>query len=306
METTKSTKRDLEIRQALLMWSRNNPRFLPWKRDRDPYRIWVSEIILQQTRVDQGLPYYMRFISKYPSIQHLAASSENDLMKIWEGLGYYRRARNMLTAARKVVDNFNGIFPNEYEQILALNGIGPYTAAAISSFAFNKPYVVVDGNVVRLITRLQGIIDPVEENHTREIIQKHAEDLLDVEEPGTFNQAIMDFGSQQCKPANPDCNPCPLSRQCVALRKNLVGIIPVKKAKKPKRHRYFYYLVPVKGDFTYVKRRDEDDIWPQLHEFYLVETAGEVEWEAILKKSIYRLFRVQPNPENTNSCSLIK
>jgi A/G-specific adenine glycosylase len=204
-------------------------------------------------------------------------------MKIWEGLGYYRRAMNMLTTARKIVKDFNGVFPDEYEQILGLNGIGPYTAAAISSFAFNKPYVVVDGNVVRLITRLQGIIEPVEETTTKLIIQKLAEGLLDVEEPGTFNQAIMDFGSQQCKPVNPDCNQCPLSRQCGAHNKNLISMIPVKKAKKPKRHRYFYYLVPVKEDVIYVRRRNEGDIWAQLYEFYLVETNSKAPWEEILK-----------------------
>jgi A/G-specific adenine glycosylase len=296
MNTTKSTKRDKEIRKALLLWSRDNPRFLPWKKDRDPYHIWVSEIILQQTRVEQGLPYYERFISRYPTIQHLAASSDNDLMKIWEGLGYYRRARNMLTTARSVVDNCNGIFPNQYEQILALDGIGPYTAAAIASFAFNQPHVVVDGNVVRLISRLHGITDPVEETRTKQIIQKHAEHLLDVEEPGIFNQAIMDFGSQQCKPANPDCDKCPLSRQCGALKKDLVKLIPVKKAKRPKRSRHFYYLVPVKGDFTYIRRRDEGDIWPQLYEFYLVEAASKIGWEAILESVDLPIIKSHTKP----------
>ncbi len=283
MPLIKSTKsREKRIRQGLVNWSAQNPRVLPWKASKDPYRIWVSEMILQQTRVEQGLPYYERFITRYPQLKDLAITTEDDLMKMWEGLGYYRRARYMLSTAKEIVERYPNSFPNTYEEILALKGVGPYTAAAIASFAFDLPYVVVDGNVNRLISRLYGIREAIEEADVKKRIEKIAQGLLDRQNPDRFNQAIMDFGSLLCKPANPDCANCPLTCECIAHQQDLVKMIPAKKVKKPKRKRFFYYLVPKVNDRVFVKKRTNGDIWPNLFEFYLIEGKKLLSWEEIL------------------------
>lgn len=282
MTVSKNTKTIKIIRSRLLDWSQKNHRSLPWKKNKDPYQIWVSEIILQQTRLEQGLPYYHRFLERYPTLEDLASSNEDDLMKIWEGLGYYRRARHMLQTARVILEQNEGTFPNTYEDILKLKGVGSYTAAAIASFAFDLPYVVVDGNVIRLISRLNGITDPVDEPRIRKKIEAIADDLLDRNDPASFNQAIMDFGSKQCKPVSPLCSDCPLSSHCVSYQEGLVSQIPTKRDKQPKRVRHFYYLVPFKGEHLYVRKRNESDIWSGLFEFYLVETKNETSWDKIL------------------------
>lgn len=280
----KNTKSAGAIRRALLQWSTQHPRFLPWKQNKNAYEIWVSEIILQQTRVEQGLPYYLRFIDRYPTIQDLASTSEDELMKIWEGLGYYRRARHMLQSAKVIVQQYEGIFPSTFEEIISLKGVGDYTAAAIASFAFDLPYVVVDGNVIRLITRLFGITDPVDTNVIQEKIKVLAGEILDKKDPARFNQAIMDFGSLQCKPANPQCLTCPLQLHCKAHQRGIVEKIPAKKEKKAKKQRYFYYLVPQLNDYLYIKKRQGSDIWAGLFEFYLIEATKKTLWADILRE----------------------
>ncbi|MCB0667771.1 MAG: A/G-specific adenine glycosylase [Saprospiraceae bacterium] len=272
------------MRNALLQWSRENPRSLPWKKDKNPYQIWVSEIILQQTRVEQGLPYYHRFMERYPTVETLAATSEDELMKIWEGLGYYRRAQHMLHSARIIVEQYNGEFPSNYEDILRLKGVGDYTAAAVASFAFDLPQVVVDGNVIRVVSRLFAIQDPVDTRATSQRIYDLANQLLDRNDPSFFNQAIMDFGALQCRPANPDCISCPLNFSCTSFQKGIVNLVPLKGKKKAKKIRYFYYIVPTLGNKLYVRKRDKADIWSGLFEFYLIETNNETSWSTVLKK----------------------
>ncbi|MCL4109213.1 UNVERIFIED_CONTAM: hypothetical protein GTU68_062981 [Idotea baltica] len=280
MSAFKINIRKKRVRERLLTWSAENPRNLPWTETKDPYLIWVSEIILQQTRVEQGRPYYERFIEKYPSVHDLAQTSDDELMKVWEGLGYYRRAKHMLESARKI--SAQGIFPKTHDEILSLKGVGPYTAAAVASFAFDLPYVVVDGNVIRLISRLEGIQEPVDNSATRKTIQQVAEELLDRQKPSEFNQAIMDFGAKQCKPGLPDCTSCPIRPDCIGYELGLQQEIPLKKTKKPKKERYFYYLVPTKGKNVYIRKRTANDIWQNLFEFYLIECDQPTSWEEIL------------------------
>ncbi len=282
MSDHNNTKKELRIRNALLDWSAHHPRYLPWKADKDPYRIWVSEIILQQTRVEQGLPYFERFIDRYPDLMTLAATSEDALMKVWEGLGYYRRAKHMLMAAREIALTHGGVFPQSYDAIRNLKGVGSYTASAIASFAFDLPFVVIDGNAIRVITRLYGITGTVSETKTRNQIAEIAELLLDKHRPAAFNQAIMDFGALHCKPTNPSCLVCPLANDCQAYQENQVALIPVKKARKQKRGRHFYYLVPVFKDQVYIRKRTDGDIWPNLFEFLLFESNGPQKWATIL------------------------
>jgi len=280
MSTSKLNIRKKRVREKLLSWSAENPRHLPWTATKDPYLIWVSEIILQQTRVEQGRPYYERFIEKYPSVQDLAQTNDDELMKVWEGLGYYRRAKHMLESARQVAAD--GRFPETYEGLLSLKGVGTYTAAAVASFAFDLPYVVVDGNVIRLISRLEGIEEPVDTSATKRIIQEVADELMDPKRPSAFNQAIMDFGAKQCKPGLPDCENCPLRPDCIGYELGIQQRIPLKKPKKPKKERYFYYLVPSIGEEIYIRKRQANDIWQNLFEFYLVECDHPTSWEDIL------------------------
>ncbi|MCB0688394.1 MAG: A/G-specific adenine glycosylase [Saprospiraceae bacterium] len=278
----KNTKYLNAIQKGIMAWSSENPRHLPWKDNRDPYQIWVSEIILQQTRVEQGLPYYLKFMERYPTLLDLANSTEDELMKIWEGLGYYRRARHMHQSAQIIVQQYDAIFPQNYSDILQLKGVGSYTAAAIASFAFDLPYVVVDGNVIRLISRLFALVDPVDDPSVRKEIENLASMLLDKTDPAFFNQAIMDFGAIQCKPVHPECNHCPLQEKCQAFQKDMVNLIPAKKEKKPRKTRFFYYLVPYKDEFFYIRKRSTTDIWSGLFEFYLIEFSEEVDWSKIL------------------------
>jgi A/G-specific adenine glycosylase len=267
-----------------MSWSAQNPRDLPWKETRNPYVIWVSEIILQQTRIEQGTPYFLRFIERYPSIFDLAETNDDELMKIWEGLGYYRRARHMLETARNIVMNYEGNFPSTYEQILGLKGIGKYTASAIASFAYDLPHAVVDGNVIRVITRLQGITQPVQTAEIRKQIEVFAAKFLDRNDPAGFNQAIMDFGATTCKPNKPECESCALQFDCLAFVRGQTHLIPYKKEKKPKRHRHFYYLVMRLGDRIYIRKRAQKDIWQDLFEFYLIESDQEASWQELLSR----------------------
>lgn len=266
--------------QILMDWHRHqNDREMPWKGEKKPYRIWLSEIILQQTRVEQGMGYYHRFIEQYPTIEDLAKAPDQQVFKLWEGLGYYNRCRNLLHTAREIVHQRRGIFPDTYEDLLALKGVGPYTAAAIASFAYNLPYAVVDGNVFRVLARYTGIDTATDSTEGKKIFHDLAYQLLDKKEPALYNQAIMDFGATICKPMSPLCAACPLQSGCGALAKGKVNQLPVKEKILQRRTRYFNYFILEYRQKIWVQQRTAKDIWQQLFEFYLVETEKPVSWD---------------------------
>lgn len=267
-----SSDAKLFFTQSLLKWdAEENIREMPWKREKDPYKIWLSEIILQQTRVEQGWAYYNRFIQHYPDIKKLAAAPEKDIFKLWEGLGYYIRCRNLIATAKYIAAELNGIFPTTYHDILQLKGIGAYTAAAIASFAYNLPYAVVDGNVMRVLARYFAIETPIDSNEGKKEFAALAQQLLKKGLAGKYNQAIMDFGATICKPKQPLCLKCPLAKKCAALRQQIVNDLPLKSKKLVKKNRWFYYLLIEKNDGFLVRIRNQKDIWQQLHEFVLIE-----------------------------------
>lgn len=258
---------------------------MPWKGEKDPYKVWLSEIILQQTRVEQGWDYYKKFIQKFPDISALAKTSDEKIYKMWEGLGYYTRCRNLIHTARFIAFENDGKFPAEYKDILKLKGVGPYTAAAIASFAFNQPCAVVDGNVYRVLSRYFGIDVPLDSEKSKKHFSLLAHQLLDKKNPGIYNQALMDFGAIVCKPAAPLCSSCPLKKDCIAFRKNIVSELPVKTKKPKKRARWMYYiLAEYKGKYL-VSKRDKKDIWQNLNEFLLVESGKKISTAAVLKKA---------------------
>ncbi len=257
---------------SLIEWDNTHQRYLPWKETKDPYKIWISEIILQQTRVAQGIQYYKRFTERFPSIKDLAAAPLEAVLKAWEGLGYYSRARNLHSAAKEVIKKHGGIFPTSYEDILDLKGIGPYTASAIASFAFDQPYAVVDGNVLRILSRHEASSKVVNESKNRKYFQALADEYLDTSKPAAFNQAIMNLGALICTPKNPKCEVCPLHKTCLAFLNNEVSKFPVKTKTKKKRERYFNYLIIHRSDQKIALfQRMEKDIWQGLYEFYLLE-----------------------------------
>ena len=255
----------------LIEWYLKNCRDLPWRQTRDAYLIWVSESILQQTRVAQGMDYYNRFTTLFPDIYTLAAAHPDEVMKAWQGLGYYNRASNLLEAARDVVNNRGGKIPSTYSELLKMKGIGPYIAAAIASFAFNERVPVVDGNVIRIISRLAGIYST-----DRKIFTSIASDMMDTEEPYLFNQAIMEFGALQCVPVLPRCPECPFTEKCYAYTSGNVDNLPVKKKRPGRKNRYFHYFVIIKPDGWIMKKRDSSDIWKGLYDFPLIETTRPV------------------------------
>ncbi|MDX5326589.1 MAG: A/G-specific adenine glycosylase [Bacteroidota bacterium] len=260
------------LSNTLQQWYEENKRDLPWRSSPSPYHIWVSEIILQQTRVAQGERYYHRFIDRFPDIPSLASADEDELLKIWEGLGYYSRARNLHRAAKTVMEKHGGSLPNSYKELLSLPGIGPYTAAAIASICFKEPEVVVDGNVHRVIARLFGIDTPVNSNQGHQEVRIKAQSLMNDRDPGTFNQALMEFGALQCTPGLPDCDACPLISDCVAYRSDRVRELPVKKKKAPVRDRTLNFLVmrSPKGRVR-VEKRGDKGIWKGLYQFPVTE-----------------------------------
>ncbi|BDS14144.1 A/G-specific adenine glycosylase [Aureispira anguillae] len=263
--------------EKLLDWYQPDERPLPWKAIKNPYFIWLSEIILQQTRVQQGLPYYIKFVEQFPTITDLAGASQDEVFKLWEGLGYYSRARNLHAAAQMVRDDYAGVFPSTYPEIRALKGVGEYTAAAIASFAYDLPYAVVDGNVYRVLSRFFGIDTPIDTTAGKKEFRLRADELLDRNNPAVYNQAIMDFGATHCTPKAPKCETCLHQKQCVAFRENRVMNLPVKSKKIKKRSRYFYYLVLNKGTKIYLNKRSEKDIWADLYDFLLIELEQQVE-----------------------------
>lgn len=259
--------------EILLKWDFNqNSRTMPWKGEKDPYKIWLSEIILQQTRVEQGLEYYNRFVAHFPTIRDLALADEKKVFKLWEGLGYYLRCRNLIATARYIHAELKGVFPNTYEDILKLKGVGLYTASAIGSFAFNLPHAVVDGNVLRVLARVFGIKDAIDSTAGKNKFSKLAYDLLDRNKPALYNQAIMDFGATVCKPAIPLCTACVFSKYCVAYNENKVAALPVKEKKIKQRKRFFYFFLIQYHDKIALRERTQKDIWQHLHEFPLIES----------------------------------
>ena len=244
---------------------------MPWKGEKDPYKIWLSEVILQQTRVEQGWEYYNNFIKTFPTVHDLAKAPEQQVFKLWEGLGYYSRCKNLIATAKIIVEKYNGEFPRKYEDILALKGIGPYTAAAIASFAFNMPYPVVDGNVYRVLARYFGVTTPVDSAEGKQLFNELARVLLDHKKPGIYNQAIMDFGAVVCKPQLPLCLQCVQRKECEAFRHNAVDRLPVKEKAIKKRNRWFYYFIIEYKGKVYIHKRGGKDIWENLYQFPLVE-----------------------------------
>lgn len=258
----------MEFAESLLLWYKTNRRDLPWRNTRDPYRIWISEIILQQTRVAQGLDYYLRFTDRFPDVAALAAAPEDEVLRLWQGLGYYSRARNLLAAARSM----NGVFPDTYAGVRTLKGVGDYTAAAICSIAYGMPYAVVDGNVYRVLARYFNIDAPIDTTAGRKYFAALADELLDRNHPDLYNQAIMDFGATVCTPQSPECARCPLAESCAAHASHTETSLPVKEKKVKTSTRYLTYLKIVAGNHTFIRKRTGNDIWKGLYEFPLIET----------------------------------
>lgn len=282
------------FQQKLLKWYHENKRNLPWRHTHDPYKIWVSEIILQQTRVAQGQPYYERFISTFPSIRDLADASEKEILRLWQGLGYYSRARNMHRCAKKISSELKGSFPSTYENLLTLPGVGPYTAAAIASMAFGQPVAVVDGNVFRVLARIFGIDLDISTPAAKRTFTERANELLDTAQAGDFNQAMMEFGATCCTPKNPQCSSCPFAKSCVAKARNQIDLLPVKLKKQKVRVRYFHYVVFEYRGMIAMRERTDADIWKGLYDFFLIETTRPLSEKKMMEgeKSLMRFAKV--------------
>lgn len=245
---------------------------MPWKGERDPYRIWLSEIILQQTRVEQGRAYYEKFIAHYPTVFELAEAPIDEILKLWEGLGYYSRARNLHFTARKIQQEYKGVFPNTYKELLKLKGVGPYTASAIASFAFGLPHPVVDGNSLRLVSRFTGSVRPIDQPSGKKWVQEFLDQQLPKNSAASFNQALMDFGATICKPKGAECDICPLAQRCIALKESRVEEIPLKAKQLKRKARVFHYLYVIHDDQLYITKRDQKDIWQGLYELPMKES----------------------------------
>ncbi|MFC2079941.1 A/G-specific adenine glycosylase [Bacteroidota bacterium] len=274
----------MKISEIILNWYKKNKRNLPWRYTNDPFKIWVSEIILQQTRVDQGLGYYLRFIDRFPDLTSLAEADEQEVIKLWQGLGYYSRARNLHYASRQIINTLDGIFPSTYISLMKLKGVGPYTAAAIASFSFNEAVAVVDGNVSRVLSRLFALTEPINSTQGQKMLEILANELLDKDNPGEYNQGIMEFGAIQCVPGKPDCQNCPLKDKCEAMKIGAVQNFPIKLKKGVVKERYFTYLIINQGGFTYLHKRTGNDIWKQMFEFPLIEQKDHLNMEMLEKQ----------------------
>jgi A/G-specific adenine glycosylase len=273
----------LNFTHIIIEWYHGNKRDLPWRNTEDPYKIWLSEIILQQTRVAQGLPYYEKFVEKYPTIIDLARADEQDVLKLWQGLGYYSRARNLHFTAKLITDVLNGIFPDSYKKLLKMKGIGDYTAAAIASFAFGEKVPTLDGNVYRVLSRYFGLEIPIDTLIAKVEFKKLASKLIDPKRPDVFNQAVMEFGALQCVSVSPICKNCPLNESCYALKNNKISDLPFKSKKVIVSSRNFHYLLFLdKNQQTIVQKREKNDIWKHLFEFPLLESDDELNLEQIV------------------------
>ncbi|MDX8552386.1 A/G-specific adenine glycosylase [Tenacibaculum sp. 1B UA] len=280
------------LSKKLVCWYLQNKRDLPWRKTKDPYRVWLSEIMLQQTRVAQGQPYFFKFTKAFPTVFDLAKADETEVLKLWQGLGYYSRARNLHFTAKFIVEELNGVFPKTYKELLKLKGVGDYTASAIASICYNEPVAVVDGNVYRVLSRYFGVNTPINSIKGIKEFKELAQTLIDETQPGVYNQAIMDFGALHCKPRNPLCNECPLADSCVALAKNQIKELPVKEKKIKIKKRYFNYLVPVtESNETVLEERKGRGIWQGLYQFPLIETQKKTNEEELIENEQFtKLF----------------
>ena len=263
----------MSFHKKLLDWYKENRRPFPWRENTKPYNVWLSEIILQQTRAAQGLPYYESFISNFPTVEQLAAAKEDHVMKLWQGLGYYSRARNLHATAKTITHQYHGRFPNDFNQIKSLKGIGDYTASAIASICFGQEQAVVDGNVYRVLSRIYGMDQPIDSSRAHKIFKEKAQNLIKGAAPGDFNQAIMEFGALQCVPKNPNCQDCIFKNQCVAFQQAKVGLLPVKANKVKVKNRYLHFFVLIdESKNTLLQKREGNGIWQNLYQFPLIET----------------------------------
>lgn len=269
--------RRIRLSDRLISWYRENKRDLPWRQTRDPYKIWLSEILLQQTRVSQGLPYYYKFINNFPALRDLVNASEKEILRLWQGLGYYSRARNMHRCAEIIVREHQGIFPSEYDRLIKLPGIGPYTAAAIASITFDKPIPVLDGNVIRVLSRIFGILEDPQSGKGKKVFAALAENQISLSNPGEYNQAVMEFGALHCKPLRPACGQCTLNDFCYAYNHHKINELPLKIRKQPKKERFFNYLIIRDKGRIFLKERIKKDIWKGMYDFFMIETkSGEL------------------------------
>ncbi|MFD1017231.1 A/G-specific adenine glycosylase [Winogradskyella rapida] len=263
----------MSFQSKLILWYSDKKRDLPWRATNNPYTIWLSEIILQQTQIKQGLPYYEEFVANYPTVFDLAEASETSVLKLWQGLGYYSRARNLHTTAKHIAYELNGKFPDNYKDLLKLKGVGDYTASAIASIAFNEPAAVVDGNVYRVLSRYFGIDTPINTSAGIKEFKTLASSLILKDQPATYNQALMEFGALQCKPKNPNCEACPLNANCAALQHQRVGELPVKLKKTKISTKYFNFIVGIdQQQQTFIEQRTHKGIWQNLYQFPLIES----------------------------------
>ncbi|MFM2213340.1 MAG: Adenine glycosylase [Bacteroidota bacterium] len=274
----------MKFSNLLIQWYLQNKRDLPWRDDTNPYTIWLSEIMLQQTRVAQGLPYFLRFTEAFPTVFDLAKASEQEVLKLWQGLGYYSRARNLHKTAQQIAFDFNGVFPKTYKDLLALKGVGDYTAAAIASFAYNEDVPVVDGNVYRVLSRYFGVTTDIASSGAKKEFTQLAAAVLPKGKANRFNQAIMEFGALQCVPKNPNCSQCIFNDSCVALQKKQVAVLPIKSKKTKVTARFFNYLIFTDDvAHTMLQQRTTKGIWHNLYEFPLLETATALSEQEVLK-----------------------
>jgi A/G-specific adenine glycosylase len=280
----------MDLSAELIAWYKTNKRDLPWRNTTDAYIIWLSEIILQQTRVEQGLPYFYRFAEKYPTVTLFALAQEDDILKLWQGLGYYSRGRNMLKTTQFVQQHYNGVFPVTYQELIKLKGIGEYTAAAISSFAANEARAVVDGNVYRVLARYFGIDEPINSPKGKKMFQQIADEILDRSNPALHNQAIMEFGAMLCKPKNPACGICPVRMGCSAFISNATTFLPVKLKTLKIRKRYFNYLLMFDGKKVLINKRDESDIWANMYDLPMIETPVSTDLAELLESEEMNQF----------------
>lgn len=280
----------MDFSNKILLWYRQNMRDLPWRHESDPYRVWISEVILQQTRIDQGIGYYLHFIERFPNLNILAGASEDEVLKIWQGLGYYSRARNLLSGARQVAELYQGQLPDNAKQLKTIKGIGDYTAAAIASISFNEAVPAIDGNVYRVLSRVFGIETPIDSTEGKKTFAKLAATLMNADHPGDFNQALMEFGALHCKPAQPLCQSCTFQNECLAFNLKKVQVLPVKAKKIRPVNRYFFYLVVEEQGAVYLKKRTSNDIWKNLYDFPMIETPEAIPVEQVIGSSAWQLL----------------
>ncbi len=274
----------MSFSKILTDWYSVHKRILPWRLTKNPYNIWLSEIILQQTQVKQGLPYYEAFVKQFPTVKNLADATESEVLKLWQGLGYYSRARNLHFTAKHVAYDLGGVFPSDYKGLIKLKGVGDYTASAIASICFNAPEAVVDGNAYRVLSRFFGIETPINTTKGIKEFKALAQELIDVKDPATFNQAIMEFGARQCRPKNPECMLCPLQENCVAYNQGRISELPIKLKKQKVKQRFFNFLVFLsKNKHTILEQREEKGIWQNLYQFPLIESDGNLNYDEALE-----------------------